>query len=511
MQASEGEDGAQEESGDVAAAVPCTEPEVPAPEGPSHEQLRHEWDKHCAAVRLLERDEGGVPPSLIQAARSQRDLAEKRWRAAKPLQPLHKRVRWAESELREAELKESARRRELDEHLAASERRTRDLEARLEVDCARTARKRAALDDLRGRETLARCPTTEAAAHVAIAGIADDIAPAMSAIAANLGSGDTAARRGIQIAIQSLARVENVLREATRAAGENRLPSGSLGTALGTAHFDISSEPGGGADAAAAATAAANTTSTHHPSPAPHNPTLRWTKEGPEGRWKKARTSAEAADEARQLIQGMQEGSAGSSDANDGAAAAATDACQATDRQEGAHNEAVEDPTRTNDIAEAARRSERASQRQFQESLRQQSQQADQRQQQAEQEQRRVREHQQQQELQRHQAALERAAAERAELEAKQREEMVSRMSPAELARAAEVYAQQQAVAAHAFGSLSASHVAGLVHQAHVENVVQEAAMEGAAADHDYLMSLAPEDLAQWERDRQGESGAVPW
>jgi hypothetical protein len=41
--------------------------------------------------------------------------------------------------------------------------------------------------------------------------------------------------------------------------------------------------------------------------------------------------------------------------------------------------------------------------------------------------------------------------------------------------------------------------------------VVQEAAREGAQADHDYLMSLSPEDLAQWERDRQGESGAVPW
>jgi hypothetical protein len=113
--------------------------------------------------------------------------------------------------------------------------------------------------------------------------------------------------------------------------------------------------------------------------------------------------------------------------------------------------------------------------------------------------------------MQRHQAALEQAAVQRAAEEARQREDLISRMSPAELARAAEVHAQQQAVAAHAFGTLSASQVAGLVHQAHVEDVAQEAAREGAQADHDYLMSLSPEDLAQWERDRQGESGAVPW
>ncbi len=171
----------------------------------------------------------------------------------------------------------------------------------------------------------------------------------------------------------------------------------------------------------------------------------------------------------------------------------------------------ADDPTRTNDLAESARRAEREAQRLFLESQRRQAQQGDAHQRQEEDEQRSRREQQQQLELQRHQAAMEQAAMERAAEEARQREALVSRMSPAELARAAEVHAQQQAVAAHAFGTLSASQVAGLVHQAHVENVVQEAAREGAQADHDYLMSLSPEDLAQWERDRQGESGAVPW
>ncbi len=496
-------DGAHESDDEEEVAGRCEEPTVPAPGGPTHEQLRHEWDKYSAAVRLLERDGAGVPPSLIEAARNQRDLAEKRWRAVKPQQPLHKRVRWAESELREAEIKEAARRRELEEHLAAAERRTKDIQARLDTDRARTARKRAALEDLRRREAPPRCPATEAAAKMAINGITSDIAPTISAIVSNLGEEDTELRRGIQFITQSLAGVEGILREATKAAEEGRPPAGLLGNALRTPHYDISGEPASGADGA---------TPTHHSPPTPTAPTnQRWTLDGTEGRWKKARTSAEVADEARQLLQSMQAGGTVGAAATAVPGTEAADECQRTDGQGGARDDMADDPTRTNDAEEAARRSDRAAQRQFQESQLMQQKQADQGRQLEEQQQRIIREHQQQQEMRKHQAALERAAAERAEVEAKQRDDLVASMSPAELARAAEVFAQQQAVAAHAFGSLSASRVAGLVHQAHVENVVQEAAAEGAAADPEFLMSLSPEELAQWERDRQGESGAVPW
>ncbi len=502
MQGDEGDDAHEDNNGEDVASH-CAEPGAPASGGPSHEHLRHEWDKYSAAVRLLERDSGGVPPSLIEAARNQRDLAEKRWRAVKPQQPLFKRVRWAESELREAELKEAARRRELEEHLAAAERRTKDIQARLDIDLARTARKRAALEDLRRREAPPRCPTTEAAARMAIEGITSDIAPTISAIASNLGKEDAELRRGIQLITQSLAGVEDILREATKAAEEGRPPAGLLGAALRTPHYDISGEPASVSD---------GTTLTHQSSSTPTTPANQlWTLDGAEGRWKKARTSAGVVDEARQLLQSMQTGNEVGAAAVGTPGAEAADACQRANGQGGARDAAVDDPTRTNDAEEAARRSERAAQRQFQESQLFQQRLVDQCDQQEEQELRRNREHQQQQELRKHQAALERAAAERAEVEAKQRDDLVASMSPAELARAAEVYAQQQAVAAHAFGSMSASHVAGLVHQAHVESVVQEAAAEGAAADTDYLMSLSPEELAQWERDRQGDSGAVPW
>ncbi len=492
-------DAVEEEAG---TGIPANGVEEDAPPVPTPAQLRLEWDKHSAALRLLERDPGAVPPSLIDEARRLRDQAESRWRAAKPQQPLHKRVRWAEVELREAQAKEDGHRKELEEHLAATARRTRELEARLEVDRARTERKKAALADLRGREAHSRCPATESAARIAITGISMDVAPAMSAIAASLGEGDADKRRNIQAAILSLSRVEEVLREGTRAAEQGRLPGGSLGLATGTVHYNIDDDT----------TAAADDGPPSHPSvPNPPTPPQRWTRAGPVGQWKKARTSADAAAEARSLLSGLN--ASGGADpatrklAEDGGAGDD----QATAARAPGDRDDADDPARTNDLAEAARRAEREAQRSFQESQRRQLQPADERQQQVENEQRDKREQQQQLELQRHQAALEKAAAERAAEEARQREELVSRMSPAELARAAEVHAQQQAVAAHAFGSLSASQVAGLVHQAHVENVVQDAVREGAQADHAYLMSLSPEDLAQWERDRQGESGAVPW
>ncbi len=170
------------------------------------------------------------------------------------------------------------------------------------------------------------------------------------------------------------------------------------------------------------------------------------------------------------------------------------------------------DAAYTNDIGEAMRRAEQAAQKQLQESLERQQAPKDPRQLQDEEAQRHQRRQQQQLELQKHQAAVEQAAAARAAEEVRQREEMVARMSPADLARAAEAHAQQLAVGAHAFGSQPASQVAGLVHQSLVHEAAQEAARDGCGADEEYLMSLSPEEFAQWDRSRQGgDDGACPW
>ncbi len=131
--------------------------------------LKRDWLAHCAACRLLEKD-GRAPQQLVAEAKAQRDSAERGWRAAKTPHPLSKRLRWAEAELRDAEAKELARRSELEAHLAQAERRTKELEERLGIDAARTARKREAVERLHreGAGCQARPPAERAAIIAAI-------------------------------------------------------------------------------------------------------------------------------------------------------------------------------------------------------------------------------------------------------------------------------------------------------------------------------------------------------
>ncbi len=467
-----------------------------AAEGPTPSALRQEWERLRAFCRRLEREDEDPPPAVIAAAREQRDEAEKKWRAVKPQQPLHRRLRWAEAELRDAENKEALHRRELESHLASAASRTKELEERLAVDTARTARKRNALLALQGREAVARCPATEAAARIALQGISDSIAPTIATAMASLGEGSAGARHELQLAAQAISRVQEVLREATAAAAEGRQPAGALGVALGTAHYDISGDaaegPGGGGGDGGSGS--------DDPMRPAGGTVQRWTRAAPNGQWKKARTSDEAVEEARRMLQsrgptgGLSVAESGSATAEQGDGGMGADAAY------------------TNDLGEAARRAEAAAQRQFREALAIQQQPKTPQLEQEEEEQRNQRAQQQQLELQRHQAAVEQAAMARAVEEARQREELVARMSPADLARAAEVHAQQQAVGAHAFGSQPASQVAGLVHRSHVHEVAREATREGDGADEEFLMSLSPEEFAQWDRDRQGaDNGAVPW
>ncbi len=458
-------------------------------EEPGPADLRREWDKLCALCRRLERDGEDVPQSVLASVREQRDAAERRWRAAKPPQPLHKRLRWAEAELREAETKELARQRELEEHLAITARRTAELEQRLSVDRARTERRRSVLRSLQGREAHSRCPATEAATRIALQGISDDIAPVLASAVASLGEEAADTRQGLRQAVQALSQVQEVLREAAAAATENRRPAGLLGAAVGTC--------GDGGPAGERAGGDGDEDHDGDPSlPGAKGTSQRWTRVGPGGQWKKARTldssssSSAAADEARRLLQQHGVG------------------CGLGSADRGTGDEAAY----TNDLGEAARRAEQAAQRQLQESLDRQQAPRDPRQLQEEEAQRQQRAQQQQLELQRHLAAVEQAAAARAAEEARQREDMVARMSPADLARAAEVHAQQLAVGAHAFGSQPASQVAGLVHQSIVQEAAQEAAQGGCGAEEEYLMSLSPEEFARWDRNRQGgDNGECPW
>ncbi len=461
--------------------------------GPTEAELKAAWQNHCAAYRRLERGQPPAPPGVLAAVRAQRDEAESAWRAARTPHPLHKRLRWAENELRSAEAKEAARRAELDEHLEQAARRTRDLQAMLNVDAARTARKRSALRSLHqeGAQDLDHLPEIGKAARVAITGIGSDIAPALTAIIEQLGDEHQAIRQDLQLLSTSLGHVEGVLRDA--ADGElakvhqQRLHDNRPSV------FDISDNAnprddggmrgdGGGSNGrgvgetdqtAAAVDRAASAAAA----------TQRWTRPAPNAPWRKAATSSSvgAVEEARQLLR---------------AAAAGTSA----------HAPTIS-PSQTNDLQVAERLEREHAMRQQQEAMqRQKLVQQDSHVAELEEQRRLQREQSRVEELHRHQEAAQRAAEAAAAEEARHKEERWASLSPEEREQARKLHAQQAAVGAHIFGSQEAGQMAGLVHQSHVRESIQEDAQRATGWDEaevQQLMGMSPEDFARWDQERQ--------
>ncbi len=448
--------------------------------------LKREWLAHVAACRLLERD-GGAPLQLVTEARAQRDAAERRWRAAKTPHPLHKRLRWAEAELREAEAKEIAHRGELETHLAQAEKRTQELEERLRTDVARTARKRAAVESLH-REGAHGQPraAAERAAIAAATGISKDVAPALLSAIEKLGTPGNAEQEAtwkeLQLAAVSLSRVEEVLRE-----GVQRTPptDGPAVYHIGGDEDDGASQRGKGPQELSGGERGTTGTDNNGKGRPPAAATVpRWTKPSSSGPWQRITTSTEAVEEARRKLRRCTDTGGGKAVAEDGVSAGQ---CGAT----------------TNDLAEAERRDREAAQRQLQESLRTQGHEKDAAQLQLDEQMRQQREQRRIEELHRHQAEAQKAAEARAAEEEQQRKQLVASMSPEQLALAAEVHAQQLAIGTKVFGTEEAAHLAGLAHQAHVQRTLQDAEGRGRTADADDLMAMSPEDFAQWNRDCQ--------
>ncbi len=457
--------------------------------------LKRDWLAHCSACRLLERD-GRTPHQLVVEARALRDSAEKRWRAAKTPHPLHKRLRWAESELRDAEARESARRDELEVHLAQAAKRTRELEDRLSVDAARTARKREAVERLHREGAGGHCrPSAERAAIAAATGISTEVAPVLLAAIEKLGASTNeeqeAARKELQLAAVSLSKVEEVLREGVQPPA----PSG------GPVQYDIGDDDfddhrrGDNDHRLPSDARTTGTSGADRPPAAAAVP--RWTKAPNNGPWRRTGCSKSAVEEARRLLARRADGATGATGhaAGDG-----------TGDKLGAHGKAYErSGATTNDLAVAERRDREAAQEQWREFQQRQEEAKDADQLRQEEQLRLQREQRCNEELQRHQAEAQRAAEARAAEEARQREQLMATMSPEQLALAAELHAQQLAIGAKTFGTQEAAHLAGLAHQAHVQRTLQEAEGVGGQADADRLMAMSPEEFAQWNRDCQAD------
>ncbi len=480
--------------------------------------LRQRWQELSRAHRRMERD-SDMPPSIVAEAKRLRDDAEQKWRAAKVPHPLSKRMRWAEADLRAAEQKEEAHRAELEQHLEATARRTRELEDRIKVDVERTARKRAILQELLAEGVPAhvlaadRIPAARAAA--AVTGISEDIAPQLAAAIERLGSpmeNDTAegVRQDLQLVAVSINNLEDLLRGTL-------VPTVPPGSALHqqqqASHYHIGSDGGGGGDSTGAEDDDARGGKRRAVSTGGGTTTVaRWTKSAVGDAWTKCNSSAAAKEEAMRVL-GARGGGAGGAAAGrrgDGVGncpshqpATATHAASASTQPAGA--------AETNDLAEAERRARQAAQHQFQEAQQQQHQRVDARVQQQEELDKQQRRRRQEEELLAHQQAAQRAAEERAADEARQREELLARMSPQDLAAAAELHAQHMAIGAQAFGTQAASDMAGLVHQQHAHHVARTSAAGGMQADADQLIAMSPEELAQWDREQQATAGEVPW
>ncbi len=464
-------------------------------DGPSEDELRREWQALCNAYRDMERQ--AYPSQLLDDARARRDEAERRWRAAKQPHPLYKRLRWAEAALREAEDKEAARKKELQEHLAATARRTKEIEERIAVDVARTTRRRTAVDELR-MEGGSPTPVLAAAkaATVAATGIATDVAPHLAAVIEQVATGEDTeiVRQQLQLVAVSLSRVEEVLRGTV-------VPT-NLGGPPPT-HYDISDGGHGGGDGGnsgngrAAGDGKVNS-DTDAGEPAPGVLITRWAKQAEHGPWQRRGgvTAATAVAQARQELQRRtnqqhSEPAASRTGAGGGGGEGLVPATQSP-MQAGAN---------TNDLAEAERRQQAAALQQFHAALqRPEDQQGDDHRQQEEQ-QRLRRQQMQQEELRKHQAAIQQAAEARATEEVRQREALLASMSPSELAKAVELHAQQSAVGAHVFGTPSATHMAGLAHQQRARQVAQAAAEAGRTVELERLVAMSPQELDEWEME----------
>ncbi len=461
--------------------------------GGTEEELRAAWDDARETCRQLEKNPR-ASPQLVQVARTQRDEAEAKWRASKPEQPLSRKLRWAERALADAVAKQEAHQAEWERYEEEVGRRRNFFSERAATDEARTARKREALDKVRGHGGLRPPGTTEKAARVAATGIASDVGPALAAAAEKLEEGSPVWME-LQAAMASLANVEDVLLLAFKgeAAGEERQgEQRTAETQQQPAVFDISD---GGAptpamrggmapegQVAGGATATAAVDRSHQP-PAAALP--KWAPKGG----------------ARWGAQAWRKNEDTSTAASPGAAA--TDGGGAPRQQ----------PAVTAAVAAAAVPKPRVHQESSSSSMSGCTSSF-----QAQEEARKLVEEARIQQSQREEASrvaqeAARAAAAEAERLAREKRELLDKASPEERERAAKLYEQQMAIANAGFGSQQAALGAGLVQQEQVQRAVQGAAARGITADVDELMAMSPEQFAEWDRGNQGcgTEGQVPW
>ncbi len=417
---------------------------------PSAAELRRMWADASETVKCLEKRGSKVSELVLEQARADRDGLEKRWRAAKPVHPLGKRLRWAASELEAALTKQDANRAELERFEDWVVQRRAELEARGEADVARTARKQKLLDELREEsghspllmdgsrimERVRRLQPSIWATRTALRGINDDVGPAMESALEALPEGSKA-WMDLHGALSSITNVQGILTDALdndaegaacydMAAGEGSECADGDGDSLDDISLpedaNTGSAQGGGNGRARHYSPACGTGGKPRGDGSAAGGS-RWAKprRGGEGEWRRLNWADEQAAEA--------------ADGDIAAEAAARE----RQRAESAAKELAEQQVK---IQEAAKR--------------------------------------------------------RAEEEAEERRRLEQALSPEEKAQAEALHAQQTAAAAAQFGTQQAADIAWQVHCQRVAEVVKGAREKDILVNQAELMQCTPSELEDW-------------
>ncbi len=500
----DGADGEEEEDGSAGAAVA------------SEEDLRRLWEDSKEACRVLERNPR-TPPTMVAAARRERDQAEANWRASKRPHPLHKRMRWAQRAYDAAVLKQQTHQQELDEFEEESARKRRVLLERAQVDKERTARKLQALDEILKQGGHRPPSDAERAAQIAATGIAEDLGPALAAVAEKLPDSSPAWME-LQAALSTLATVEDVLRgtarpqqhvdaaapcplqfdisDATAGGGEARAGEGTS-TSGRADQLETQSGGGGGAPQAPRVGSARAVMDAGRPGAAQADgPKWRGPRAG-DNRWggqvwRKQCGGPTCAADGTNAGTGDVVGEAGNGARVPSSSLHAKEQAQKLLEQKAILLAAQ---TKEREAAEAARV-------QAMEALRVQQ----------------VQQEQQRQAaadaaaaadaLRLAQRAMAEAEAHEAARQEKERQELVARTAPEELRRAQELHAQQTAIAAAGFGTAQAAAGAELLRAAVPSAQLQTSG--GADDDAARIMDMSPEELAELQRGSM-DVGRCPW
>ncbi len=464
----------------------------------SEEDLRQAWEDARESARVLESNPRSSP-TLVTAARRERDRAEAAWRAAKQPQPLQKRLRWAQRAYDAAANKQRLHQDELDRFEEEYARRRKFLVERTQADRLRTSKKLSALEALlaQGGEQRHQL-ASEQAARAAATGIATELGPALAAVADMVAEG-TPAWVELQAAMATLANVEDVLRRAVpvdQGTSEGMQPAhpalfdisgepNALGTCGGRSGMDGDAHGGGGAavDYRPTSTPTTGTTSTTSSAPSPpraaSTPAPRWVGPRPGsrkwggGQWKKQDDDMP----------------------NDDAACVPAGGTLVSSSQAKVQAERLLAEQRT--ALEAAQAKEKLS---VEEARLQAAEAARLQQLQLAQQQRAEAEAREAAETVRRaqRAVAEAEAAESARLE-EERRQLVARALPEDLRRAQEMHAQQTAIINQQQQQLALQQQGLLQGQTEV----QRSGERGVDADAERLMAMSDDELERWNAEAQ--------